>query len=164
MNVTINLLNADEAEKACREITHSLPEYFGIPEANERYAKGVKKLPTFGAKLNDIWVGLISCEMPFPNNVNIFWMAVRKEYHGHGIGSALLKYAEDYYSKQQCASITVETLSPREKDPNYLKTYDFYLRNGFNPLFELNTYGSDFKMVYLYKQLNIKKGSLKKEK
>lgn len=153
MNAAINLLNADEAEKACREITRSLPEYFGIPEANERYAIGVKELPTFGAKLNNICIGLISCEMPFPNNVNIYWMAVRKEYQGHGIGSALLKYAEDYCLKQHCVSMTVETLSPSEKDPNYLKTYKFYLGNGFDPLFELNTYGPDFKMVYLYKQL-----------
>jgi GNAT superfamily N-acetyltransferase len=164
MNVTISLLNADEAEKTCREIACSLPEYFGIPEANERYANGVKVLPAFGAKLNDIWVGLISCEMPFPNNVNIYWMAVRKEYHGQGIGSALLKYAEDYFSKQQCASMTVETLSPTEKDPNYLKTYDFYLGNGFEPLFELNTYGPDFKMVYLYKKLNSTRCCLETEK
>lgn len=29
----------------------------------------------------------------------------------------------------------------------------FYKQNGFEPLFELNTYGPDFKMVYLYKKL-----------
>lgn len=154
MDLTIHLLNASESEKACRELTHSLPEYFGIPEANERYANGVAELPTFGAMLNGICIGLISCEMPFPNNANIYWMAVRKEYHGQGIGSVLLKYAEAYCSKQQCTSMTVETLSPTEKDPNYIKTYEFYLRNGFQPLFELNTYGPDFKMVYLCKQID----------
>jgi len=153
MNLSIHLLNASESEKACRELTDSLPEYFGIQEANERYAKGVRKLSTFGAKFNGIYVGLISCEIPFPNNANIYWMAVRKEYHGQGIGQAILKYAEAYCSKKQCASITVETLSPTEKDPNYIKTYAFYKQNGFEPLFELNTYGPDFKMVYLYKKL-----------
>lgn len=145
MDLTINPLSASESEKACQEITLSLPEYFGIPEANERYAKG--------AKLNGIYVGLISLEMPFPNNANIYWMAVKKEYHGQGIGCSLLKYAEVYCSEKQCASMTVETLSPAEKDPNYIKTYAFYLRNGFEPLFELNTYGLDFKMIYLYKKL-----------
>lgn len=88
---------------------------------------------------------LISLEMPFPNNANIYWMAVKKEYHGQGIGCSLLKYAEAYCLKKQCASMTVETLSPAEKDPNYIKTYAFYQRNGFEPLFELNTYGPDFK-------------------
>lgn len=156
MNLSIDLLTANESEKACREIARSLPEYFGIPEANERYANGVKKFSTFGAKLNTICVGLISCEIPFPNNVNIYWMAVKKEYRGQGIGSALLRFAEVYSLKQQCKSITVETLSPAEKDSGYIKTYTFYLRNGFEPLFELNTYGPDFKMIYLYKQLEKK--------
>lgn len=121
MDLTIHLLNASESEKACRELTYSLPEYFGIQEANERYAKGVRELLTFGAELNGIYVGLISLEMPFPNNANIYWMAVKKEYHGQGIGCSLLKYAEAYCSKKQCASMTVETLSPAEKDPNYIK-------------------------------------------
>ena len=148
------MLHANDAEKACREITLSLPEYFGIQEANDRYAEGVRNRPTFGAMLSNICVGLISCEIPFPNNAIIYWMAVRKEYHCQGIGQALLKYAEAYCVKKKCTSMTVETLSPAEKDPNYRKTYDFYEKNGFVPLFELNTYGPDFKMVYLYKQLS----------
>ena len=161
MNLAIHLLNSSEAEKACREITSSLPEYFGIQEANERYAKGVRELITFGAKLNGIYVGMISLEMHFPNNSNIYWMAVKKEYHGQGIGCSLLKYAETYCSKRQCISMTVETLSPVEKDPNYIKTYAFYQRNGFEPLFELNTYGPDFKMVYFpTKELNLLVASL----
>jgi GNAT superfamily N-acetyltransferase len=138
MHLTIHQLSASDSEEACRELTHSLPEYFGIQEANERYAKGVRELITFGAKLNGIYVGLISLEIPFPNNANIYWMAVRKEYHDQGIGSSLLKYAETYCSETQCTSITVETLSPVEKDPNYIKTYIFYQKNGFEPLFELN--------------------------
>lgn len=153
MNITIHQLNADEAEKACREITQTLPEYFGIHEANERYAKGVRELSTFGIKLNEHCIGVISCEMPFPNNVNIYWMAVKKEYHAQGFGQALLKYVEAYFIKQKCASMTVETLSPAENDPNYLKTYNFYQQNGFEPLFELNTYGPEFKMIYLHKIL-----------
>ena len=49
--------------------------------------------------------------------------------------------------------MTVETLSPKEQDPNYAKTYRFYCRHGFLPLFELSPYGPEFKMVYLYKRL-----------
>ena len=32
-----------ESEQACRDIITSLPEWFGIPEAYERYANGVKE-------------------------------------------------------------------------------------------------------------------------
>lgn len=153
MDLTIHMLNANESEQVCRELTLSFPEYFGIQEANERYAKGVRELVNFGAKINGIYVGLLSLEMPFPNNANIYWMAVKKEYHGQGVGCSLLKFTDSYCSKKHCASMTVETLSPAENDPNYIKTYAFYQRNGFEPLFELNTYGPDFKMVYLYKEL-----------
>lgn len=38
-------------------------------------------------------------------------------------------------------------------DANYLKTYQFYEKTRFKPLFELNTYGPDFLMVYLQKTL-----------
>ncbi len=129
MDLTVHLLNANQSEQACRELTLSLPEYFGIQEANERYAKGVRELLTFGAKLNGSYVGLISLEFPFPNNANIYWMAVKKEYHDQGIGCSLLRHAETYCSKKQCTSMTDETLSPAELDPNYIKTYAFYIRN-----------------------------------
>lgn len=52
MDLTIHLQNASESEQVCRELTLSLPEYFGIQKANERYAKGVRELFTFSAKLN----------------------------------------------------------------------------------------------------------------
>ncbi|MBS4163778.1 hypothetical protein PRO82_001084 [Candidatus Protochlamydia amoebophila] len=48
-----------------------------------------------------------------------------------------MKYAETYCSKKQWASMTVETLSPAKKDPNYINTYAFYKQNGFDLLFEV---------------------------
>lgn len=153
MEYSIHLLDPDEAEKACREIAATLSEYFGIPEANEQYAKGIRNRPTFAVKVKNEYVGVISCEIPFSNNANIYWMAVKNECHGKGIGSELLKFLETFCREKGCSSLSVETLSPKENDVNYLKTYDFYCKNGFQPLFELNTHGPDFKMVYLYKLL-----------
>lgn len=112
---------------------------FNIPWGhNIAIFEGVRELITFGAKLNGIYVGLISLEFPFPNNANIYWMAVKKEHHGQGIGCFLLKYSQTHCSNRQCKFMTVETLSPAEQDPNYIKTYAFYQRHGFEPLFELN--------------------------
>lgn len=172
MKYSIHQIDANAAEKACREITISLPEYFGIKEANERYANGVRKHLTFGAMADGACIGMLTCEIPFPNNANIYWMAVAKKYHGHGIGRSLMQFTEDYCLAKGCVSMTVETLSSTENDLNYLKTYNFYRKVGFQPLetvhkpwfvdsllFELNTYSSDFKMVYLYKFL--KKKNLK---
>lgn len=152
-NIIIQNIEPFIAQKACRELTANLPEWFGIPEANERYARGCLERTSFCAKLDNNIVGLIVLEFPFPNNANIFWMAVDKSYHQQGIGKLLLQSAQEYCFKHNIDSITVETLSPKHKDPHYLKTYHFYIHNGFQPLFELQPYGPLYTMCYLIRKI-----------
>lgn len=150
----IQIIDPSKAEKVCRTLTAGLPEWFGIPEANERYAKGCTERTSFAVKLDDDYIAMITLEFPFPNNANIYWMAVNKKYHGQNIGSQLLKAAEKYCVEQGFKTITVETLSPKEKDPQYLQTYQFYKKNEFKPLFELNPYGPELLMCYMVKLLD----------
>lgn len=152
-NYHVQVITPVMAENICREITSTLPEYFGIPEANERYAKGMLERVSFAVLEDANHIGLITLEFPFPNNANIYWMAVKKGHHGKNIGSSLIKKAENYCRDHACQTLTVETLSPKNKDTAYLKTYQFYEKCGFQPLFELNTYGPDFLMTYLLKIL-----------
>jgi GNAT superfamily N-acetyltransferase len=150
-NFEIQIIESSLSGTICREIATDLPEYFGIHEANERYAMGVQKRVSFAAAQHEKNIGLLSLEFPFPNNANIYWMAVLREYQGCGIGTALIKSAEDYARERGCMSVTVETLSPKNADNNYLKTYEFYEKSGYKPLFKLNTYGPDFLMIYMQK-------------
>ena len=161
--ITLNKINDSEthfkiqqieptlAEKICRDITADLPDYFGIPEANEQYAKGMLERVSFAAIIDAQYVGLITLEFPFSNNANIYWMAVKNKYQGQKIGSSLVEKAVEYCREKGYTSITVETLSPKNENKDYLKTYHFYQQCHFNPLFELNTYGYDFLMVYMQK-------------
>lgn len=144
-------LTPDESEQACRDISANLPEWFGIPEANERYANGIRERLTFGYVINKACVGILSLEFPFENTANIYWMGVKRDWHHKGIGKALLNHVEMICINRQVHSLTVETLSAKENDSNYLKTLKFYLKEGFNPLFELNTYSPEYSMVYLNK-------------
>lgn len=79
------------SELICREITSDLPNWFGIPEANERYALGVKERTSFAIAIANKYVGMITIEFPFSDNANIYWMGVKKNYHNQGIGSYLLQ-------------------------------------------------------------------------
>lgn len=151
--ICVRLIAPSMAETICREITLTLPEWFGIPEANERYAKGMLECVTFAAFDDANCAGLIALEFPFVNNANIYWLGVKEDYHGIGIGSSLVNEAEKYCRGKGCDSITVETLSQKAADKNYLKTYQFYEKLDFQPLFELNTYGPDHLMVYMQKIL-----------
>ncbi len=156
MNINVDIQKIDPvvAEKICRQLTAGLPEWFGIYDANERYAKGCLERTSFGAKLDNHIVGLIVLEFPFPNNANIYWMAVDKAYHHQGIGALLLEYAQNYCFSNKIYTMTVETLSQKHNDPYYLKTYQFYEHNGFKPLFELKPYGPDHIMCYLEKRID----------
>lgn len=149
----IVVLTPNESEKACRDISSNLPEWFGIPEANERYAKGVRERFTLGYMISEVCIGMISLEFPFENTANIYWMGIRRDWHNKGIGKALLRHAEAICLERQVYSMSVETLSPKENDSSYLNTFKFYTKEGFKPLFELNTYGPEYLMVYLTKVL-----------
>jgi hypothetical protein len=53
--------------------------------------------------------------------------------------------------------MTVETLSPKQNDSNYLKTYQFYEKLGFNSLFDMHTYDLENLMVYMQKTIGVQK-------
>lgn len=152
---TINIISPLEAAQLCRELTAGLPDWFGIPEANQRYAKGCgeHERTTFAAKMGNDFIGMITLEFPFSNNANIYWMGVRKEHQHKNVGKQLIKTAAQYCLEKGFKSITVETLSLKEKDPYYLNTYHFYLKCGFKPLFELPPYGPELLMCYMQKQI-----------
>lgn len=154
--MAITQLKSEESEKVCRDISATLPEWFGIPEANEKYAKGVKERLSFGFMENGDCLGMLTLEFPFPSTANIFWMGVKKGSQEKGIGEALLLEAEKICQLHNIYTLTLETLSPKEGDSYYLKTYHFYLNQGFRPLFELSTYGEDYLMAYLCKVLSPK--------
>jgi GNAT superfamily N-acetyltransferase len=80
-------------------------------------------------------------------------MAVKKDHHGKKVGASLIDAAEIYCRTHGYTSLTVETLSPKENDKNYLNTYIFYVAIGFKPLFELYTCGPDHLMIYMQKHL-----------
>ena len=152
--ISIEEINPDQAETLCRSITNDLPEYFGISSANEQYFAGVRSCRNLAAKINGQYVGLISLNFPYPNNINIYWMAISKDHQAKGIGRQLMVEACKFAKKQNANSITVETLSPVESDENYLKTYRFYQSSGFNPLINIKPDGYEWNMVYMVKQLS----------
>ena len=149
MNYIVEQITANVAEELCRQITVDLPEWFGLPECNEHYAKGVRNRTNFAIRRDENYLGLLSLDFPYPKNSNIYWMGVFRQYHGQGLGHKLIQEAIRYSITQSAITITVETLAPTESDTNYLNTYYFYEREGFNPLFNLKPSGYEWNMVYM---------------
>ncbi|STX50952.1 Acyl-CoA N-acyltransferase [Legionella busanensis] len=152
--IQIEKITGELAQTLCRTITEDLPEYFGLPEANKHYIIGVKSRTNFAAKDEDNTIGLVSIDFPYPNNANIYWLAVKRNFHRQGIGKQLIEAACQFAKIKGARTITVETLSPSESDENYLRTYLFYQSVGFNPLFDLKPKKYEWNMVYMVKNLD----------
>ncbi|HAT8180109.1 TPA: GNAT family N-acetyltransferase [Legionella pneumophila] len=153
--IQIVQIAGESAQDLCQIITKDLPEYFGLPEANEHYATGVRTRTNFAAKKENDIIGLISIDFPYPHNANIYWMAVRRDFHRQGVGKQLIEAACHFAKTQKAITITVETISPSESEGNYLKTYQFYQSVGFHSLFDLKPKGYEWNMVYMVKELGI---------
>lgn len=152
--IKIETITPDLAEELCHKITVDLPEYFGLPEVNEHYAVGVRSRLNLAARVGEEYVGLISIDFPYPENANIYWMGILRDYHRAGIGKILSYEAFKQAKNRGAKTISIETLSPEEADENYLKTYNFYRSLGFAPLFNLKPQGYEWNMVYMLKSLN----------
>ncbi|WP_374698611.1 GNAT family N-acetyltransferase [Wolbachia endosymbiont (group B) of Limnophora tigrina] len=150
--VEIEQISPDIAEDLCCKITADLSEYFGLPECNEHYAVGVRSCKNLAAKIDGNYIGLLSLDFPYPNNSNIHWMDVFRNYQRQGVGYKLVEAACSLVNTAR--TMTVETLSPNASDENYLKTYKFYESCGFEPLFNLKPQGYKWNMVYIMKNLN----------
>lgn len=83
-------------------------------------------------------VGYI-CFGPTPatqGTFDLYWIVVAPLAHGRGIGSELLRYAEDHIRAKGARFLVAETSST----PKYEKTRVFYERRGFNKVAHIKEY------------------------
>lgn len=115
-------------------ILYQLPEWFGIPEATQKYIEDSADMPFFAAVVNESPVGFISIRENNPYTAEIYVLGVLKEYHKQGIGRALLHEVVDRVKERGFEYLEVKTLDGSHPDINYAGTRKFYLAMGFRPL------------------------------
>ena len=125
-----------EHHPACVAILGSLPDWFGIPESNEAYLRGLFELPSFVAVRSGEVVGFASLRRHFERSAELEVMAVAPQFHRCGIGSALLAHCESWLRTRGFLVFHVKTLAPSHPDPFYARTRSFYRALGFEPVFE----------------------------
>jgi GNAT superfamily N-acetyltransferase len=80
-------------------------------------------------------------------------MGVRRARHGQGLGTELLRAAEDYLRSRGVEYLQVKTLGPSWPDPGYERTRRFYEARGFVPLEELHGLWEHNPCLILVKRL-----------
>jgi ribosomal protein S18 acetylase RimI-like enzyme len=120
----------------CKPILLSLPEWFGIEEANRQYLEDIERLPTYLAELNGRIVGFMTIKEHNEFSAEIHIIGVCPELHRKGIGHALHLAVEKDLKEREFEYLQVKTLSSSHPDVNYSKTRAFYFSMGFRPLEE----------------------------
>jgi len=118
-------------------ILASIPEWFGIPEANASYVEDAGRLPSYLALDGDDVVGVALVNQHFPLSRELHLIAVRRDRHRQGVGRALLTAVEDDLRADGVRILEVHTVGPSSEDAGYARTREFYLAQGFVPINEL---------------------------
>lgn len=124
----------------CATLLAGVPEWFGRPEANANYLRNLTILPSWIALQKEEVVGVISLEEHSPGSCEVHFLAVGRESHRQGIGSALLAHLESEAKRRGAKWLLVKTLGPSSSDPYYARTRLFYQAMGFTPLFETEAF------------------------
>jgi len=126
----------------CEELLASLPEWFGIPEANAGYLGDLSEFPSWVAlttltsgEVGGV-VGAITITEPMPQAFEVHFLAVARSCHRSGVGSSLMAYAEGWAKSRGGRFMQVKTIGPSSADPHYALTRSFYQAIGYSPLFE----------------------------
>ena len=123
-----------ERSRICEAVLRDLPDWFGIEEATAAYIRDVAELPTFAVGED----AMLTLKLHTSRAAEVYVMGVRRERHGDGLGTALLRVAEEYLRKREIEYLQVKTLGPCDPDPGYARTRAFYEARGFVPLEEIH--------------------------
>jgi XTP/dITP diphosphohydrolase len=146
---------APEAVPDCERILRSLPEWFGIPEAVDRYVESLTALRTFVALVDGEVAGFIALAQPLPESVELHVMAIDPGHHREGIGRLLIRRAQAWAVERQACVLHVMTLAVSAEYPPYESTRAFYRAMGFVPLLETTApWGADNPALIMVRVLS----------
>ncbi|WP_316844430.1 GNAT family N-acetyltransferase [Pedobacter psychrodurus] len=96
---------------------------------------------------NDEEVGGILAGIGYWNGleINILW--VKDEYRKKGIGTYILKYVEDVAKAKGATVAMLDTFD--------FQAEEFYLKNGYVPIGEIQNFPKGHKRIYFSKRLDI---------
>ena len=139
---------AGEESGHCEQILRALPEWFGIEEAIAQYRRDIEAMETYVVDISDTVAGFMTLNIHNDFSAEIHVIALRAEYHGRGIGRALVVYGEEKLKARSIEYLQVKTRGPSRPDEPYRQTRNFYFRLGFRPLEENNLWGGPKSMPH----------------
>jgi ribosomal protein S18 acetylase RimI-like enzyme len=151
--MNIELTEARAAAAAAERVLRSVPEWFGVESSTVHYIEQAAALPTWVASVDGASAGFVSIKRHFPEAADIYCMAVHRDFHGRGIGTALVRAVEAELARDGVEYLQVKTQGPSRPCEYYSRTLRFYLSVGFTPLEELHGLWGELPALILVKRL-----------
>ena len=145
----------NDRKHICNNLLRSLPMWFGIESAIQKYCDDVEKMTTLAAFTADHQpIGFLSLNHHSEWTSEIHVMAIHPDYHRQGIGKKLLQAAETLLRTSKFEFISVKTISPTRSNQAYDLTRKFYFAMGFRTVEEFKTlWGESNPCLLLIKKL-----------
>jgi len=141
----------DDSKKqnVTRLVLEALPEWFGIPEAREKYiAESINQI-FFCAFESDKPVGFLYLKETGKDTVELYVMGVLREFHRKGIGRELFTRAKETASEHGYSFIQVKTVQIGKYE-EYDRTNKFYLSLGFKEFEVFPTLWDEWNPCQIY--------------
>ena len=122
-----------EKERICRSVLADLPLWFGIPESNEEYARGVRDCPFTAIFEAGEAIGFASVRRNNDYTAEIYVMGIKARCHGQGLGTRLVERISKRLRAEGLEYLEVKTLDASRESEEYRKTRLFYASVGFRP-------------------------------
>ncbi len=118
-------------------LARCLPAWFGIEEGLQDLRAAAERGPGYVAIMGDAVAGFVTLDRPFPETLEITWMAVAPDRHRQGIGRALIEAVIADARASGARFLHVKTLADTHPSPEYAQTRAFYGSMGFERLIVL---------------------------
>jgi ribosomal protein S18 acetylase RimI-like enzyme len=118
------------------QLTKMLPEWFGQPVSNAKYAQQAELLDGYVAELEGERIGLLLLKQSSPTSAEIYWMGIYPAHHRSGIGRTLIDTAIRDARARGVKYLFVVTLHPNDTYEPYQRTRRFYEAMGFSYVLE----------------------------
>lgn len=148
MNIN-QILDDLEKQNIARQILEALPDWFGIPDAREKYIQDSSGKYFFSANVEDKPVGFLYLKQTGNDTVELAVMGVVKEYHRNGIGRALFESARKTAREKGYSFIQVKTVQMGKYEA-YDKTNKFYISLGFKEFEVFPTLWDEWNPCQIY--------------
>jgi GNAT superfamily N-acetyltransferase len=113
------------------QLTAQLPEWFGKPVSNAKYAKQAEVLNGYVAEVDRDPCALLLLKRTSAISAEIYWLAVAPSRHRQGVGRALVGVASQAAREEGAKYLFVGTLHPDDPYEPYRRTRAFYQAMGF---------------------------------